>query len=312
MSNIIKRIKLVGSVTANVGTLGGHYRIHNAQAEYKIAYETYLQSCEQVNELSEEQTALINGIGEKTKIAIEVLKDCQDILKKLVDSKAIKESSKNQSVIDVLSGIEKINVGANSALTIAAGGIAGTTVALGSWALVSMVGTASTGAAIGGLSGAAATNATLAWFGGGSLATGGAGMAGGSVALGGIIVLPLVAVGSYFSHRKANKLEAETVVIRKETDINHIAIRKLTIDNDTITNKAKLLSTGLVKLTNVKNKVYTALFPKGFFSRAFRSLRSFFTGKYYNEDDIEYLTELENEVTVFINILNAESSVVFE
>ncbi|AVI91336.1 hypothetical protein CW753_18200 [Klebsiella pneumoniae] len=51
--------------------------------------------------------------------------------------------------------------------------------ALGAWALVSAIGTASTGTAIGTLSGVAATNATLAWFGGGAVAAGGAGMSGG-------------------------------------------------------------------------------------------------------------------------------------
>lgn len=45
-------------------------------------------------------------------------------------------------------------------------------------------GAASTGTAISSLSGAAATNATLAWLGGGSLAAGGGGMAAGSVVLG--------------------------------------------------------------------------------------------------------------------------------
>lgn len=63
----------------------------------------------------------------------------------------------------------------------AAGGVAGIGAAIGApvaaWTLVGTLGTASTGAAIGGLSGAAASSATAAWFGGGSLAAGGLGMA---------------------------------------------------------------------------------------------------------------------------------------
>ncbi len=54
------------------------------------------------------------------------------------------------------------------------------------WTLVGAFGTASTGAAIGGLSGAAATGATAAWFGGGSLATGGLGAAAAPFVLSGI------------------------------------------------------------------------------------------------------------------------------
>ena len=54
--------------------------------------------------------------------------------------------------------------------------------------------TASTGTAIASLSGAAATNATLAFFGGGSLAAGGLGMAGGMAVLGGLVAGPALAV----------------------------------------------------------------------------------------------------------------------
>lgn len=49
---------------------------------------------------------------------------------------------------------------------------------------------ASTGTAISGLTGAAATNATLAWLGGGSIAAGGGGMAAGAVVLNLIMIAP--------------------------------------------------------------------------------------------------------------------------
>lgn len=62
---------------------------------------------------------------------------------------------------------------------------------------------ASTGTAISALSGAAASNATLAWFGGGSLAAGGAGMAGGTLVLGGIVAGPVLAVGGLVLSAKA-------------------------------------------------------------------------------------------------------------
>lgn len=62
------------------------------------------------------------------------------------------------------------------------------------WWAVSTFGVASTGTAISALSGAAATNATLAWFGGGSLAAGGAGVVGGAVVLtGGMVVVAVAA-----------------------------------------------------------------------------------------------------------------------
>ena len=89
--------------------------------------------------------------------------------------------------------------------------VGGTAGALGSGALaglaaygsVGVLGTASTGTAIAGLSGAAATNATLAWLGGGSLAAGGFGMAGGAAVLGGIVAAPVLLVGGLLMASKA-------------------------------------------------------------------------------------------------------------
>ena len=67
----------------------------------------------------------------------------------------------------------------------------------GAMSLATSVGVASTGTLIGGLSGATAWNATLAWLGGGSLVSGGGGMALGSLVLGGITVGPAVLIGGF-------------------------------------------------------------------------------------------------------------------
>lgn len=62
------------------------------------------------------------------------------------------------------------------------------------WSLVSAFGTASTGASIAALEGAAATHAIWAWFGGGALADGGGGMALGSLVFALVGLLPAFAV----------------------------------------------------------------------------------------------------------------------
>jgi hypothetical protein len=86
------------------------------------------------------------------------------------------------------------------------GGLAG----LAAYGGVGLLGTTAGGTAIGTLSGVAATNATLAWLGGGALSAGGWGMAGGMYVLGGIVAGPVLAVGGMMlaSKAEAAKLDA--------------------------------------------------------------------------------------------------------
>jgi hypothetical protein len=82
---------------------------------------------------------------------------------------------------------------------------AGALVGVASYGGAMLLASASTGTAIAALSGAAATNATLAWFGGGSLAAGGLGMSGGIAVLGGVVAGPVLAVGGIFMDAQARK-----------------------------------------------------------------------------------------------------------
>ncbi|RYF60605.1 MAG: XRE family transcriptional regulator [Comamonadaceae bacterium] len=99
----------------------------------------------------------------------------------------------------------------SSALAGAAGAAAGApvggAVAYGAFTAAASLGTASTGTAIASLSGAASTNATLAFIGGGSLATGGAGVAGGTTVLAGMVAGPvaLLAIGGVLMMARRNK-----------------------------------------------------------------------------------------------------------
>lgn len=88
---------------------------------------------------------------------------------------------------------------------IVGGTVAGGLTALGAYGTAMTLGAASTGTAIAALSGAAATNATLAFLGGGSLAAGGFGIAGGTMVLGGLIAGPALAVLGFTMNAKAEK-----------------------------------------------------------------------------------------------------------
>lgn len=87
---------------------------------------------------------------------------------------------------------------------IAGGALGGAITAFGAYGAAGTLAAASTGTAIASLSGAAATNATLAFFGGGSLAAGGLGMAGGTMVLGGLVAGPALAIMGFIVGAKAN------------------------------------------------------------------------------------------------------------
>ena len=97
----------------------------------------------------------------------------------------------------------------NFAGSLAGGTIAGTAggalVAFGAYGAAQALAAASTGTAIASLSGAAATNATLAFFGGGSLAAGGLGVAGGTAVLGGLVAGPALMVMGLVAGNAAKK-----------------------------------------------------------------------------------------------------------
>ena len=90
----------------------------------------------------------------------------------------------------------------------AAGVAGGALTAVGAYGAAMTFASASTGTAISALSGAAGTNATLAFFGGGSLASGGLGMAGGMYVLGGLVAGPaLMVMGMITEAKSKEKLE---------------------------------------------------------------------------------------------------------
>lgn len=74
---------------------------------------------------------------------------------------------------------------------------AGAAAAYAVYGCVMAVAAASTGTPIAALSGAAAYNATMAAIGGGSIATGGFGMAGGAMVLGGVVAAPIMAIAGW-------------------------------------------------------------------------------------------------------------------
>ena len=100
---------------------------------------------------------------------------------------------------------EMVSFAGSVAGGIMAGTAGGALIAFGAYGAAQALAFASTGTAIASLSGVAATNATLAFFGGGSLAAGGLGMAGGTAILGGFVAGPALMVVGFAVGAAAKK-----------------------------------------------------------------------------------------------------------
>ncbi|MCH5312628.1 MAG: hypothetical protein J1E57_11870 [Prevotella sp.] len=121
------------------------------------------------------------------------------------DSVGIDELSKFRIDKQELKELEEMGGFATSIFSgVTGGALGGALTAFGAYSAAGTFAAASTGTTIASLSGAAATNATLAFFGGGSLAAGGLGMAGGTMVLGGLVAGPALAIMGILVGAKAS------------------------------------------------------------------------------------------------------------
>ncbi len=147
--------------------------------------------------------------GEQQFSALETISRMKQVLKKM----QLKVSDEERAVLERVDvTVTKLSQCRSQSVTLneAAGavskmGLAASAAYLGATGAVAAFGTASTGVAISSLSGAAAWNATLAWLGGGSLAAGGMGVAGGAVVLAGVAAAPALLIGGFMLSSKGEE-----------------------------------------------------------------------------------------------------------
>jgi len=130
-------------------------------------------------------------------------------------------------------------------------------------AAVTAFGTASTGTAISSLSGAAATNATMAWFAGGSIAAGGGGMAAGGVVLVVITAAPAVAILGFTAgilgskaRTKSKQFEADVEIacarIKTLIDLREAGMRRIDELSTVLNGLAKRLDSATDRLESLE------------------------------------------------------------
>jgi len=175
--------------------------IEEAEKKYNLSLEKFKSKQdameEYINDFARFKLMVFNV---QIKNLVEFIKKCKKSANSNLDSERIVFT--NDELIEFETQVDNAYSLSSGLLK---GASSGALTAFGMYGSVGVLGTASTGTAIGTLSGAAATNATLAWLGGGSLAAGGGGMALGSVVLGGMVVAPIIAVVGFFMNSQAEK-----------------------------------------------------------------------------------------------------------
>ncbi len=134
---------------------------------------------------------------------------------------------KNETPNELMVNMQNATYNANEiikagALSVGTGALVG----IATYGGVAMFANASTGTAIATLKGIAKKNATLAWLGGGSIASGGAGIAGGTVVLGGVVVGAIAVVGGLIAgaQGKAKLAEARKVHAEAEAAVSKMNV----------------------------------------------------------------------------------------
>ncbi|MED3835918.1 hypothetical protein [Peribacillus frigoritolerans] len=295
----------------NVVTFGASVRIdskveefEDLQYEYESLYQRMESKRESVNKTLEKVVEIkvksVNSLNKINKISKNLKgKDREFVYRSL---------GKDLETVD-FSQIESTLKAAQIATNATKGISSGIGTALGTWALVSTFGTASTGTAIAGLSGAAATNATLAWLGGGAVAAGGGGIAAGTAILGGLVVIPALALTGFFSHVQANKkikdIEKQMNKVIKAIDQIHSNILQL----DLINERSEELIISLDKAIDIFNlefkRAYKEIYKIPILSKSLKWTRkNILRRKYFSKKDFEnisYIGRIASDFAILID-----------
>lgn len=195
------------------------------------------------------------------------IKHVIDTIKKVKDAGSKLENF-NQTITeqDYIDIQQKVTASLELENGLLTGAAAGVLTGIGAYGSVGLLASASTGTAISALSGAAAKSATLAWLGGGSLAAGGFGMAGGTLILGGIVAAPALAITGLHLAGKGEKALTQARDAKFRSNCNIAAIELMEVGVKALMTNA--LEVQMVLLETVKRfekiKVYDNSDPQAF------------------------------------------------
>lgn len=276
----------------------------------------------------------IDLLGEHTGTLYESLNDIQDLfdrIRNIPSDKRIKYQSLKAVRLNWKQQAEKIEKDFKAAAVKNAGGGAagvgagvavaalGPTAAMG---IATTFGVASTGTAISALSGAAATNAALAWLGGGALAVGGGGMAAGEafLALAGpvgwaIAGVAIIGSGIMLLKSKGDKKKLEDVfALVSKRDVKSYDLATVELDERIarIQNESQLLTAAIERAqtfgTDYESMTEAQQYELGSYVNLMESSTQLLINpilglqpKYTEADFSEYVSSIDDTASLYFN-----------
>ncbi|MBP3798236.1 MAG: hypothetical protein J6I46_10745 [Ruminococcus sp.] len=228
---IIGVVAVAAGLTGTGSVISGGVKIHYAN---KTAKEAKLRHNKNVSKIKAKEQDCDNAMDILGKTELEILESFDkfsELFARIKNTPEFGEKAVGEIKIEKFDNkkIKEVAVGAGTLLGGIGGAAAGTAggfaAAGAAYSAVLAFGTASTGTAIGTLSGAAAESAALAAIGGGSIAAGGGGVALGTVLLGGATLgVGLLIGGTIFNitgskiSKKADEAWHQTIEAEKKTN----------------------------------------------------------------------------------------------
>ena len=238
---------IIGGLAAAAGIAGvgsgisGGLKMKDAKDTMDIAKRKQERAVEKFTKQNDETNKLMDELGKQELTILKSFNRFSNVIEKISGRPDMDDILKNKLKLPQYTAkeLKEASIGAATLLGTLGGAAVGTAggyaAAGAATAAVMTFGAASTGTAISGLSGVAATNATLAAIGGGSLASGGGGMALGASILGGATLGVGLLVGGVIFNAVGGSLsekadEAYDQASRTEKEVNNIVeyLRELT------------------------------------------------------------------------------------
>jgi hypothetical protein len=261
--------------------------------------ETYEQISAAISRCNAELLSAIAQVETQVRACTRRLKAAYKILNPLgTDYSPIQDdgwATTNRSLVQACTptSVDQKSTGLNAAVPTGAGAVAGGAVAVSSWGGVQALAHASTGTAMMGLHGAAASSAGWAWFGGG-------GMAAGHLVLPGIGTAVAIAVSATLSYREANKVAKLCDELGDANNKNEVELKKVQTNVKDVDRLSIRLNEEQGKLDNAIWTARNKVRPFGWFSHLRRLLRYWIWGYYYTQDEFKFVQQLDAAYLRFI------------